>query len=252
VSFPDEALSCDGFLDNKLSVQQPKTGYRAATDPVFLAASVPAIAGQSVLELGCGAGVASLCLGYRVAGVDLAAVEIQPEYAELARQNAGLNGQDLRVSTADISDLPIELRQSSFDHVIANPPYLSARSGTPAKDSGKEAAFREETALNEWIDVAIKRLKPRGFLTLIHLSERLPEILGYLAGRVGDIEVKPIASRQSQVATRVVIRARKGARGAFRLYPPFVVHEGDRHVEDRNDFTLRAREILRDGLPLTF
>jgi tRNA1Val (adenine37-N6)-methyltransferase len=35
----------------------------------------------------------------------------------------------------------------SFDHVIANPPYLRADAGTAAQDIGKEASFREDTPL---------------------------------------------------------------------------------------------------------
>ena len=54
-------LTDDGFLDGRLRILQPKAGYRAATDPVLLAAFAPAEPGQSVVELGCGTGVASLC-----------------------------------------------------------------------------------------------------------------------------------------------------------------------------------------------
>ena len=49
-------LTCDDFLGGRLSIWQPRDGYRAGVDPVLLAASVPARAGQSVLELGCGTG----------------------------------------------------------------------------------------------------------------------------------------------------------------------------------------------------
>ena len=50
----------DAFLGERLRIRQPATGYRAGSDPVFLAASVPALPGQSVLELGTGAGTALL------------------------------------------------------------------------------------------------------------------------------------------------------------------------------------------------
>mgnify|MGYP001821000592 CR=1 FL=1 len=55
-------LSRDAFLGGKLHLLQPKTGYRAGVDPVLLAASVPAAAGERVLDLGCGVGAAALCL----------------------------------------------------------------------------------------------------------------------------------------------------------------------------------------------
>ena len=35
----------DAFLNGRLKITQPSNGYRAATDPVFLAASVPASSG---------------------------------------------------------------------------------------------------------------------------------------------------------------------------------------------------------------
>ncbi|MFT4716175.1 MAG: tRNA1Val (adenine37-N6)-methyltransferase [Paracoccaceae bacterium] len=252
MTFPDDALSCDGFLDGKLSVLQPKQGYRAATDPVFLAASVNANVGQSVLELGCGAGVALLCLGARVSGLGLTGVELQPDYADLARRNAVKNEQDLKIINADLSDLPPDLRQVSFDHVIANPPYLGSNSGSVAQDAGKNTAFREETPLAEWIDTGIRRLTPGGYLTLIHLVERLPELLANLDRRVGNIEVKPLAPRLNRAAGRVIIRARKGGGGAFRLHPPFVVHRGDQHDGDRENLSELASDILRNGAALTF
>ena len=51
-TFPDEALTDDKFLMGRLRLLQPAKGYRAATDPVLLAAACPAQAGQAVLVNG--------------------------------------------------------------------------------------------------------------------------------------------------------------------------------------------------------
>ena len=58
--FAEDDLTCDAFLGGKLHLWQPRRGrgYRAGVDPVLLAASIEATAGQSVLELGCGVGAA--------------------------------------------------------------------------------------------------------------------------------------------------------------------------------------------------
>ena len=54
--FADSDLTDDKFLMGRLRLLQPARGYRAATDPVLLAAACPAEGGQSVLDLGCGDG----------------------------------------------------------------------------------------------------------------------------------------------------------------------------------------------------
>ena len=55
-------ISQDLFLGGQLSILQPITGYRAATDPVLLAAACPAKNSDEVMELGCGVGTASFCV----------------------------------------------------------------------------------------------------------------------------------------------------------------------------------------------
>lgn len=245
-------LTEDGFLGGRLRVLQPRRGYRAATDAVFLAAAVPARPGQSVLELGCGAAVAALCLAARVPRLTITGVEVQPEYADLARRNAATNSVALDVVTSDLADLPAGLRGARFDHVMANPPYYSPQGGTAARDPGRETAQREETPLSLWIDVALRRLSDGGWLTLIQRAERLPEVLAALSGRTGSIAALPLAPREGRQAGRVVVRARKGARGPFRLLAPLVVHTGRAHDSDGDDFADAARAVLRAGAALSF
>jgi len=252
VGFRDTDLTQDRFLGGRLTILQPIDGYRAATDPVFLAASVEARAGDTVLELGCGAGVASLCLAHRVSGVVSTGVEVQPDYADLARRNAVANESALTVIEADLAKLPADLRQQTFDHVIANPPYFTSWQGTGSADPGKERAFREDTPLATWVDTAIRRLKPKGYLTFIHLAERLPDLLGCLDGRVGSLEVKPLAARMNRPTGRIVLRARKGGNASFRLHAPLILHEGTHHDGDRDSYTAEARAILREGSSLSF
>lgn len=248
--FAQQDLSADRFLDGRLMIAQPKAGYRAAMDPVLLGAACPARAGQSVLELGCGAGVASLCLGYRVPDLRLCGLELQPAYADLARRNAGANGIGLEVFEGDLARMPAALRAMSFDQVIANPPYFAAGGGTAAADAGRERAQREATPLAEWIAAAYRRLLPGGWLTVIQNADRLPDLLAAMAAGGGAITVLPIAPRQGRPAGRVIVRARKGARGPFRLLAPFVLHEAADHARDAEDLTDLARAVLRDGVAL--
>ena len=250
MAFDPSDTTLDGFLDGRLQVRQPKIGYRAATDPVFLAASVNVGEGQSVLELGCGVGVASLCLAWRVPGLVQSAVEIQDDYAELARANARENDVALSVFTGDITHLPQDLRVQSFDHVMFNPPFFGENEVTPPDDAGKVTAHVEETLLDQWISIGLKRLKPKGSLAIIHLSARLPEILAGLVGIAGDIRILPLAPRAGREAKRVIVVARKGTAGQSRLLAPLNVHSASSHQEGGSDFGPEAAAVLRDGKSL--
>jgi tRNA1(Val) A37 N6-methylase TrmN6 len=248
----EPALTRDAFLGGALQILQPREGYRAASDPVFLAAACPARPGESVLELGCGAGVASLCLGRRVPDLSLLGVERQAFYADLARRNALENDLALRVIEADLTDLPDDLRARRVDHVIANPPYFAAGNGTQSRDAGRAAALREETPLDAWIACARARLAPKGWLTMIQAADRLPDCLRLLADGFGAIAVLPLQPRVGRPARRVLLRARRGSRAPFTLLAPLVLHDGATHGGDGNDYSAAAEAVLRRGAALSF
>ncbi len=244
----DHGLTHDAFLGGLLHLWQPQDGYRAGVDPVLLAATIPAVSGQRVLELGCGVGAAVLCLGARVPDLILTGVEREAAYAELAMRNGA---RELEVVHADISDLPLTLRQRQFDHVLANPPYWRRDASVAARNPTREAALGEETPLNLWIEVAAKRLAPKGYMHIIHRAERLPDLLAALPKDMGSIEILPISARQGRAAERVIMRARKSGRADFRLHAPLVLHRGESHL-DGDQYVQPVREALRAGAALSF
>lgn len=246
--FDDAELTDDKFLCGRLRLLQPAKGYRAATDPVLLAAACPAEAGESVLDLGCGAGVAALCVGRRVPGLVLAGLELQPAYADLARRNATRNGLSLEVHEGDLARMPKALRRD-FDHVIANPPYYHA-GGSASPVAARARAMQVETPLADWVAAATRRLRPGGWLTLICGADGLPEVLAALLPKLGSAAVLPLAAREGRPALRVIVQARKGGRAPFRLLAPLVIHQGLAHDGDRESYTAAANAVLRDGADL--
>ncbi len=244
-------LTCDGFLGGKVRAWQPQKGYRAGVDPVLLAAAVPAKAGQSVLELGCGVGVACLCLAARVPGLALTGVELQKDYAELATRNAVDNAAPLTIFHADLRALPDDLRQQRFDHVIMNPPYFDRAHSTASDNHGRDVALGGDTALADWLDMGARRLGPRGYLTIIQRMERLPEVLAALSGRLGACIVRPIAGREGRAPELFLLQARQDGRAAFRMAPTLVMHAGIAHAGDLESYTPQVKAILRDGAELS-
>ncbi len=237
----------DAFLGGALTILQPKYGYRAATDPVFLAASIPACTGQSVLELGCGVGVAALCLAKRIPMLKITGLEIQKDYAALGKCNAQNNNIDLNVVMGDLMNMPRGILDQSYDHVFFNPPFYDKLKVSAPRDAGKSKAHVMGLTIEDWITAGLKRLKPKGRLSFIHRAEILPDALGCLAGVAGDILVKPLVSRKDQPAKRIIVTCRKGTKGPFILRPPLVIHNSDGHDQDRGGYSLMAQSVLRDA-----
>jgi tRNA1(Val) A37 N6-methylase TrmN6 len=239
-----DAVTYDAFLGGKVQAWQPAKGFRSGVDAVLLAAAVPAKTGQSVLDLGCGVGVAGLCLAARVRGVQVTGVEIQTEYVALAARNG------LDVVTADLRVLPDELRQRQFDHVMSNPPYFSRAKGTAATDDGRDLALSGETSMQDWIDVAMRRLAPKGYLTLIQHMTRLPEVLHALSKRQVAITVRPIVARPGRAPTLFLLQARNSGRAPFVMAPALLMHCDPVHPGDQESYTPAVQSILRDGWAL--
>ena len=237
----------DGFLGGRLQLYQPKTGYRAGIDPVLLAAACPVKPGEHVLELGCGVGVASLCLAARVPEVRLHGVEILPEYAQLARENAAHNNFEFEVQVGDVAARPTPFNNSEFHQIIMNPPYFKANASSLSPDFGRASGRAEGVALAHWIVTAAKRLRPRGYLTLIQRVERLPDILAGLGKILGSVSVQPLAPRAWRAPHLILVRARKAGRADFQLLPTKELHSGVAHVQDQPGYALEISAILRDG-----
>ena len=239
----------DTLLGGRVRLRQPRAGYRAATDAVFLAAACGAAPGESVFDLGCGVGAAALCCAAR-AGARVTGLEIQPHCTALARENAVINGLSLDVIEGDAAAPPQVLRAMTFDRVITNPPYFDRAAGVRARDAGRDRAFGESIRLAAWLDAGLRRLAPGGEITLIHRAERLTEILSALDNRCGAIRILPIVPREGREAGRVVVAARKASRAPLKLLSPFVIHRGARHERDGEDLTQAAHGVLRDGAAL--
>lgn len=251
-SFAQDDLSKDAFLGGKLHLWQPKIGYRAGIDPILLASAVPASPGQSVLDLGCGAGAVILSIAARVQGIRTSGLEQHAGFAALAQRNAIENEIVLDVYCASVQDVPSDLKTKSFDHVVANPPYYDRALGTASKNPNRETALGEVAALDLWVSVAAKRLKPKGYAHFILKADRLVDALSSFKKRLGSIEALPIVPRSMRTAELVIIRARKEGRARFKLHSPFVLHKWDAHPGDRDHYSKLASEILRNGAALNF
>ena len=238
--------SDDGFLGGALRILQPRRGYRAGLEAVFLAASVPAREGDQVLEAGCGVGVASLCLINRVPGVRVTGVELEPPLVDLAFENASRNGLADRARFI-VSDIRggtdgSEIGQNSHAHVFANPPFFTSGRSRQSEDALRNRAhICERRDLDAWIRFLVSIAMPGGSVTVIHRAEGLADLLRLFHRRVGDCRVLPLFPRAAQPASRVIVQGIKGSKAPAVLLQGLVLHGED------GQFTPKVQGVLRHG-----
>ena len=241
------AVTEDRLLGGRVCLRQPGEGARAAIDPVFLAAAIPAAPHQQILDAGCGVGAAMLCLAARVPQCRVVGIELQRDLVRLAGDNLLLNGgaDRLSVMVGDLLQPPPRLSPGSFDHVMANPPFIERGRGSPVSDPAKAAATIEgDAALGDWVRFALGMVRAKGSVTFIHRADRIDVLLAQLAGRAGGIVIFPLWPRAGQAANRVLVQARKQVAAPARLAAGLVLHEADGRFTAAADAVLRGGEAL--------
>lgn len=243
------AITTDAFLGGQLTIEQPKSGYRAGSDALILAACVPARPGDLVLEPGIGTGVAALSLLSRVGLINVVGIEREGVHAAFARRNALLNGFDacVEVIEGDIADMTgagLKVRgiARKFNHGMANPPYHDIGASCPAQSSLKRSSHAMDRAdLTIWIVRMADALAGGGTVSVIYPANALEILLPAFTRQLGSVVILPLTSRAGDEAHRVIVQATKGARAKPRLLSPLVLHRGDGLPSEE------AEAILRRG-----
>lgn len=232
------------ILNGKIILTQPSQGYRAAIDPIFLAASVPVHPLDSVLEVGAGVGTAMLALAHRIPQVKIIGLELQRSLVRLASHNIKLNGyQDrLDILNGNLLDPLPRIAAGSFSHVMANPPYFSEEKASQSPYRIKALSNSDhEGKLDQWIDFCYRMVRPKGSVTFIFTSDRLDELLSCMHGKLGEILIFPLWSKAGQPAKRIIVRGRKNIKAPCKILSGLVLHTLD------GSYTKEANSILQDG-----
>lgn len=240
----------DAVLGGRLRLRQQRRGHRVGHDAILLAASVPARAGEAVVDLGSGVGAAGLALAARVTGVKLTLVEIDPQLAALAAENARLNRVPAQVVALDAAApahafAAAGLRLEKVARVLMNPPFNDPVRQRASPDRRRSLAhIAPRTALAAWIRTAARLLRPRGTLSLIWRADRLGDVVAALAPAFGAITVLPVYPKPTEGAIRVLVRAAKASRGPLQLLPGLVLSDQDGRPTPAADAILREGEAL--------
>lgn len=250
----EAAVTADSVLGGRLLLRQPASGHRVGHDALLLAAFAPADR-RCAVDLGAGVGGAGLAFLMRVPAARAVLVEIDPQLARLAAENAALNGLAGRcaVVAADVGAIarpsgPPEPAAGAADLVLMNPPFNAEARHKASPHGGRARAHMGGAdLLSGWVTAADRCLAARGVLCLIHRPETLADMLGALSGRFGAAEILPVHPRPDRAAVRLLVRAVKGRRTAPALLPGLVLAGTDGTPAAAAEAVLRSAA----GLPIS-
>ncbi|MFA5074122.1 MAG: methyltransferase [Nitrospirota bacterium] len=211
-----------------VSVFQPKKGHRMTLDSLLLADFCRIKKQENVLELGTGTGIISLLLAKKFPHIQITAVEVQPGLANLCRKNITQNNLDSRIILLEQNLTRRMLPSSSFDVIVANPPYV--RKGTGKQGTKDERIFSRHDhlgSLSSWLGLQTV-LKNKGRYVLIFPASRSAELVSTLISKkLEPKRMRFIHSHEQKPASCVMIEAVKAAGIGLQVLPPLIVHKKD-------------------------
>ena len=214
-----------------LCMRWSEAQFRLSTDSMLLADFCRLAPQSAVCDLGCGCGSLSLLLCGKYPLLRVTGVELQPQAAALAEENAAQDGLDGRFSVirGDLREHRTLLAHGSFDAVVSNPPYYPVGSGKCAASPALAAARTELTcSLGELCTCAAWLLRSGGRFFLVHKPERLADLMVSLReNRLEPKRLRLVRHRAGAPVSLVLLEARLDGK-------PGLVFEPDLALFDEN------------------
>lgn len=246
----DRAFTVDAFHRGRFHLLQPiGKGHRAGVDAMLIASAVPDGFAGELADLGAGAGAAGFAVAARCPKAQVLLVEWEAEMVACARESLLLAANVRLSSRIKVLQANVELcgrerekaglPDHSFDFIIMNPPFNSAHDRASPDRLRRQAHVMDDGLFERWLRTAAAIARPKAEVAIIARPSSLAQILSALRGRFGSARVVPVHPRPGLQALRIILRAQKGARGGFALFPPIYLHE-----EEGRGFTARADAII--------
>ncbi len=203
---------------------QPENGFKFSADALLLSCFLPQPARATLLDLGTGCGVVALGALLRSDALQSAVgLDSSEAMVAAATENGRTLGQDHRFQALHLDVR--EIRQTgaiapeSFDLIALNPPYRIPGSGRESEEELIRRARFETTAdLADFLDAAAYAVRNKGIVCMVHLAERLCDILETLrTRRLEPKRILAVHGKQGDRAKLVLVEARKNGRQGLSL-----------------------------------
>lgn len=209
------------------SLIQDDRFFKLGQDSMLLSAfACPPPRGR-IMDLGCGNGALGILLCARHPAVDVTGLEIQPEVANLARENIACNqlGGRMRIVTGDLKQCKSLFPTGAFDYIVCNPPYFAQGSGYAAHGKNRETARQEaECNAGDAVRAAAYLVKYGGRAAFVYRPERVCELIADMQRyRLEPKRMRFVHQHAHAVPSAVLIEARRGSAPGVQVLPPLLV-----------------------------
>jgi len=210
--------------DKGLKIIQSRDSYRFSVDSILLANFIRVKNYERVIDLGTGSGIIPLLLFGRKRGLSIYGIEIQKELANMAKRSVELNKlqNHITIIQEDLKSINKIFKNSQFDVVISNPPYISLGHGKINPLSSKAVARHEiKCNIEDIISTSNYLLKNKGRIYLIYKSIKLIKVVVTL--KKYDIQpksIKFIHPGPKEQANLVLLEGMKGGKEELKIEPP--------------------------------
>ena len=201
--------------------------FALGTDTALLCKFASLYSQDRVIDLGAGTGAIPLLLSARKKLKYIAALELQPELAELCRRSIKLNNleETIEVFQGDIRNVHELFPPESFDLATCNPPYIPV-TGSLINANKSVAIARHELCcqLGDVIKAFAWLVRYGGKAALVHRPQRLGDI--FCLFRENGLEPKRLQfvhPRSDLEANMVLVEAEKGAKPGLRTLAPLIL-----------------------------
>lgn len=221
-------------------------GFPLGTDAVLLSDFAARGAVRRFADLGCGAGVILILLAQAFASAEGFGIELQPEAAETAQENAALNGvaERCEIRCGDLrktSDLP---EAGVFDLVVSNPPYFPVGSGYSAPEGSRRAAREERfCTLDDLCRAAARLTRWGGRFCIVHRPERLSELFVTLTKYgLEPKRLRMVCRTAADAPSLVLVETQRGAKPGLVIEKPLALCNPDGTESDESKRIYRTKE----------
>ncbi len=226
---PGERL--DDLQAGGMRLIQRADAFRFGTDSVLLADFAAPKPRERTVDLGCGTGAIATLMAAHCPELEVDAVEIQPDVADMARRSTLLNGLSarVRVYAMDLREAWRTLGAERYRVAVCNPPYGRAGSGLLSRRGGVRAA-RHEVSLtpDELALAASKLLCAGGKLCVIYPAFRALEMMDAMqAHRLAPKRIRTVHGVAGRAPRFVLLDAVKDGGPGLHWLPPLVLQAPD-------------------------